>query len=373
MEDEVDRLSFDGISSSDDEKLHEEEKQKCCSSSCTEEKSSLKAKVSTLANQLYMVNHELDITVDHNRAMSIREIFRSGQTSREVSEKTEAIVCARARKIATISTLENTLESNEKLAKIGITFIKEEELGEKRQSLKVSIGDKAMIFKTTFKETDVAIKVYRASRISYIAKEYQILHLIDGHMSIPHAYGITNTGLVLSLVKGDRLKEYTFTNEEMLARFILRLIDAVSHIHHRGIIHNNLNNDHIIVSNDTGGALLPVITGFGNACLVEDGFEIPTSRISEFGDHCFLPKKVIKGEKKLSIQSDLYCIGVIISRLTCLLRSKSKNSNVFARNVYDWLDNFASLCLDANKSAKLGHQALLEQTATLAEILTIYC
>ena len=219
----------------------------------------------------------------------------------------------------------------------------------------------------------MAIKTYRASRTSYIAKEYQILLALGGQISIPHAYGITGDQLVMSLVKGQQLNHYSFTDAKKMATFLSRLIEAVAHIHYRGIIHNNLHQAHIIVASNTTEDPLPMITGFGNACLKEDGYHIPKSRIADFGEKTLLPKKVLKGERKLSTISDVYCLGVIVSRLTFVTQRNSSTGVSFVERIHEWMESFSRFCLSGSPSLEPTHVTLLEKAALLEELLTALC
>ena len=143
-----------------------------------------------------------------------------------------------------------------------------------------------------------------------------------------------------SLVDGKPLSVAHFENSVKLAVFVVKFMEGLAHLHKRSVLHNNLRPCHILVKSHEN---VPVITGFGNACLVSDAYTIPQSRIKEFGEHCLHSKEVREGKKPLSIATDLHCFGQILSMMR--LSDEGRKAGV----IHSWISNFSSMCCSLKK------------------------
>ena len=185
-----------------------------------------------------------------------------------------------------------------------------------------------------------------------------IIQLLSSHPAIQHSFGILvesfKTALVVSYVDGDTIIHHRFLDSEELALFMLKLIDGVRHIHSRSVLHNNLKASHVLVRREDG---TPVITGFGNAFLVIDAYEISQDRSKDLGDTCLQRKDVREGKKPVSYATDLFCLGQLLSQI------KVPRKPNFKKLVWEWVQEFASACR-MNSSSKLSSLDFLKKSAS---------
>ena len=103
-----------------------------------------------------------------------------------------------------------------------------------------------------------------------------------------------------------KLTLHSFSYHTCLSNFVSTLIDALIHLYHHGILHNNINAANILVQLDSGNALL---LGFSHACHESNGYTISSFLLPKFGEECCLPFDVKEGRVPVSFQSDVFCFG----------------------------------------------------------------
>ena len=279
-------------------------------------------------------------------------------------EQSEAFVNARARGIAAIATLDRRLLSNNELLKYGVTFICDSELNAE-DSTKINSGQRALIFKSSYKGLPVTVKSLRAPNLCRISQEYLLFQLLSSHPTIQHAFGVQGnsfaTALVLSHVDGDTLCRCSFEDSIALGVFVVKLMEGLAHVHRQGVLHNNLKASHILKKR---GECVPIITGFGNACMANDAYKIPQSRLKEFGDICLHKKDVREGKKAVSYLSDIYCLGQLLSQIRA-----PDDTDKSQEKVSKWVREFASTCRSTSCSSLSSADFLQDNAADLIRLI----
>ncbi len=153
--------------------------------------------------------------------------------------------------------------------------------------------------------------------------------------------------IIMQLIRGgslsDRLQEY-IDDPKLAAPFMIKVVDAITQAHHRGILHRDLKPDNILVD-DRG---IPYVTDFGLAKRVVPGAEekssetpkssrnyqsirSPSASASDYdsgstlggsllGTPSFMPPEQAKGDlKDISTFSDVYSLG---ATLFCMLAGR---------------------------------------------------
>ena len=314
------------------------------------------------SRELYFAQIALEESQTVNKKLRMKEEVTSGLVSRDVLEQSEGIVNARARSIAAIATLDRRLLTNEKLSSYGILLISDADIDES-VSKKIGSGPRSIVFRSSYKDIPVAKKHLLVSELARISTEYLLLQVLGSHPSIPHAFGLIVEGkecsLVESYIEGLSLSRFQFNDSIALGICAVRLIEAVGHIHNRGVIHNNLQPCHVLVKS----SLMPVITGFGHACLAPDGYRFSQSRANQLGDGCMQPKFILSGSKPTSVSSDMYCLGQILSQMR-LCEESTK-----IKRIHDWISEFASFCRSHMAGSNPSDNVLFKHAYDLIEIL----
>lgn len=117
--------------------------------------------------------------------------------------------------------------------------------------------------------------------------------------------------LVMELSGGD-LHSHIVKNERMLeddARVVfVQLVDALKHIHAKGIVHRDIKPENILIHKSTSTHLHVKITDFGQSKLVDDGYTMAKTTVGTreywapevFGSTCYDEK------------ADLWSLGVVL-------------------------------------------------------------
>ena len=108
---------------------------------------------------------------------------------------------------------------------------------------------------------------------------------------------------------------------------------------------------------------MPVIIGFGHACLTSDGYRMSQSRANQLGDGCVQPRAIVSGSKPTSVSSDMYCLGQILLQMR-LCEESSK-----VKRIHDWISEFASFCRSHMTGSTPGDRILFKYAYDLIEVL----
>ncbi len=276
-----------------------------------------------------------------------------GFESKIMFETMEEFVSERTLQIAGTATHEGRLGADVELLRQGVVIIHEDEI---TASEKIDNGARSFVFKAKFKGMDVATKCY-LGQPEIMVKEYQILNILSSHPNIPYPYGLV-TGRIPQIVTSYSLNSVPLASvkpdcEQKLAKIVSGVIKAVSHIHHNGILHNNIHHNNVVVDANTG---TPTLIGFSHACLQKDAYVIPQVSLDSFGKDCCLPSKVKDRLQKVSVKSDLFCLGFTIR---WHLRKTLSSSNELCQSV----SSFAAECMGLVQDRRMSDEKLEEALA----------
>ena len=180
----------------------------------------------------------------------------------------------------------------------------------------------------------VAVKSIKRSSITKEAVIQEAALMMSlAHAGLPHLFGICTKAkpylLVMQLhclhqghhipctlkkcLKSDWCHRELSGND--MARILYMIGDAVKYMHARGILHNDLKTNNIVLEERDGTGLSPVVIDFGKACLLEHGRTLnlnKTQRIEYLTNFRHIAPEVVNGHSKESESSDVYGFGVII-------------------------------------------------------------
>ncbi|MED9996025.1 MAG: serine/threonine-protein kinase [Paludibacteraceae bacterium] len=164
---------------------------------------------------------------------------------------------------------------------------------------KARYGTKYVILKTTH--------IHDAMHSEILRREYEMGKTLSHACIVSTLAFEENTpvgpAIVLEYIDGVTLGEYKFPGTEHLLHDIL---DGVDYLHHRGILHNDLKPDNILI-NKLGHAR---IIDFGLSSSYDS---IYTGVIG--GSEGFTAPEILQGEGYAGASSDIYSLGLIIQLL----------------------------------------------------------
>lgn len=193
------------------------------------------------------------------------------------------------------------------------------ELGER-----IGVGTVGTIFEATHKQTGkiVAVKLLSAGVssnelvVSRFAREMMILEKLS-HPNILEYYGGGKQDgqlfFVMELIRGGTLKDLLSQTGPLswkeAAEVSRQIAGALQHAHNHGIIHRDLKPGNVFVTKE--GVLK--LGDFGIArdqheqALTETGLTV--------GTYSYMPPELVRGEKELTGQVDLYALGCVMFEL----------------------------------------------------------
>lgn len=140
---------------------------------------------------------------------------------------------------------------------------------------KIGEGGQAKVYRGTYKEEEVAVKVLEEVDWKCLAHEIVIISNLH-HTCIPKFYGIVLEegiiGLVNKYITGKPLDEYKISdfNEKQKLAIVKSLANALCYIHENKFIHRDLKPENIMIDNNLNFFLIDfgiakVVTGENNA------------------------------------------------------------------------------------------------------------
>ena len=185
-----------------------------------------------------------------------------------------------------------------------------------------------------FRSSPVAVKYFNPStsakdvekEASYLSKCCHInLPLIYGMNIIERPYFIVTQyygnesfqGITLQKVIGQDV-QVSISGSEHWLHMIAQLIDGLSYLHSKGILHNDIKNDNIVIVYSANGLFCPVLVDFGKSCLVNEGKRKVLSineKAKYYKEHYHIAPEAIEGTCPQSVKSDMYSVGVVIASL----------------------------------------------------------
>jgi predicted ATPase/predicted Ser/Thr protein kinase len=118
----------------------------------------------------------------------------------------------------------------------------------------------------------------------------------------------SNPFIVMELVEGKTLREYTMPNMAEALDTAIAICKALDHAHTKGIIHRDLKLENIIITS----ARVIKLMDFGLARTIDQTHLLEDGTI--VGTFAYLAPELIQGEPA-SPQSDLYALGVVLYEL----------------------------------------------------------
>lgn len=170
------------------------------------------------------------------------------------------------------------------------------------QLWRVARGGKYFLVKTT--------KDNNEAQLNILKREYE-LSIGCNHPYIVHTYvydyvdGV-GEGIIMEYVEGDTLAEYLAKNPPKSERLRLfgELLSAVGYLHNRGIIHNDLKMDNILVTRAEG-----------TLKLIDFGLADTSAHYALKGLGCtprYASPELRERSGEVDVRSDIYSLGVIM-------------------------------------------------------------
>ena len=119
------------------------------------------------------------------------------------------------------------------------------------------------------------------------------------------------------VISGDVQVSLSAGSEHWL-HIITQLIDGLSYLHSKGVLHNDIKNDNVVIVCRSNGLFCPVLVDFGKSCLVNDGKRKVLSsseKAKYYREHYHIAPEVIEGTCPQSVKSDVYSVGVVVAGL----------------------------------------------------------
>ena len=166
-------------------------------------------------------------------------------------------------------------------------------------------GTKYVILKTT--------RIKDAMFTEILRREYEI------GMTLSHASVVSTiafeedtpvgTAIVMEYIEGVTLSHYISQSNPSKAeriRILSHILNGVEYLHHKGVLHNDIKPDNIIIST------------FGNARIIDFGLSSSCDSIYKGvigGSEDYTAPEILSGEGASGAASDIYSIGLIIKNL----------------------------------------------------------
>jgi serine/threonine protein kinase len=210
-------------------------------------------------------------------------------------------------------TIKELMEIN-KIAKIALKDIKLKK--------KIGEGGQAKVYRGTYKDEEVAVKVLEEVDWKCLAHEIVIISNLH-HITIPKFYGIILEegiiGLVNKYISGKPLDEYKISqfDEKQKVNIIKSLAHSLDFIHGNKFIHRDLKPENIMIDNSFNFFLIDfgiakVVTGQNNAYTRAKGtvhYLAPeTLDVAELTD----TEEIVSA---ITTQVDVWAYGCIVSYL----------------------------------------------------------
>jgi len=203
-----------------------------------------------------------------------------------------------------------------------INHIEKIKLNDITLNKKIGEGAQAKVYKGTFENKPVAVKVLKNVDYKCFAHELVILALLE-HPNIPKFYGIVTEQNVLSLVfafvEGKNLDEFKssdFTDAQKY-QFIYELSSCIEYIHKNKFIHRDLKPENLMLGND--GHIYLIDFGIAKV-MTYDYYTITRAKgtVNYLSPECLDPTDIGEDEQIISTitpKVDVWAFGCIVSWL----------------------------------------------------------
>jgi len=186
----------------------------------------------------------------------------------------------------------------EHITESGITILGLMSEGKMFRILKARQGTKFVILKTPVQQDSMSIELLR--------REYELSCTLS-HPCIVRTLGFDESipAIVMEYIDGKTLDEYIVTAPSIQKRkaVLQDILDAVDYLHHRGVLHNDLKPDNIIISPN------------GSAKIINFGLSGSDDSIYKWcpgGSDGYSAPEILAGKGHCGAASDIYSIGLLM-------------------------------------------------------------
>lgn len=183
-------------------------------------------------------------------------------------------------------------------------------------------GGQATVYKGTYKNNEVAIKMMQNIDYKCFAHELVIIAYLE-HPNIPKFYGIVTEQNVISLVFGfidgktlDEFKPEVFSREQKY-KIIYDLSSILEYIHQNKFIHRDLKPENLMV--DKTGKIFLIDFGIAKVCTTEDYTRTRAKgTVNYLAPECLDPVDIGDDEQiisQITTKIDVWAFGCIVSWL----------------------------------------------------------
>ena len=203
-----------------------------------------------------------------------------------------------------------------------INHIEKINLGDLQLKKKIGEGGQAKVYKGTYKDKQIAIKVLQNVDYKCFAHELVIIAYLE-HLNIPKFYGIVIEPNILSLVfefiDGKNLDEFKpsdFSIDQKL-KIIYELASCIEYIHKNKFIHRDLKPENLMLGKD--GHIYLIDFGIAKVITKED-YTVTRAKgtINYLSPECLDPTEIGENEQIISTitpKVDVWAFGCIVSWL----------------------------------------------------------
>ncbi|MBC7928794.1 MAG: protein kinase, partial [Bryobacteraceae bacterium] len=107
----------------------------------------------------------------------------------------------------------------------------------------------------------------------------------------------------------------------------LQLCAGLAEAHRNGVIHGDLKPNNVILTTQPGGSVRAVITDFGLARRPEAVVGAPLQNSQQGGTPGYMAPELLEQHQKVTVASDIYAMGVLLSKLGCRRVPKDGGEN----------------------------------------------
>lgn len=181
---------------------------------------------------------------------------------------------------------------------------------------KAESGTKFVTLKTVVSNDAMSLEILR--------REYELCRTLS-HPCIVNVLGFeeespVGPAIVMEFIEGQSLDEFAAhcASRERLNSVLKDILDGVDYLHHRGILHNDLKPDNIIVNSN------------GAARIIDFGLSLSDDSIYKGligGSTGYSAPEILNGTGNAGAASDIYSIGLLIR----LLFGNGKYSSIYRK------------------------------------------
>ena len=153
-------------------------------------------------------------------------------------------------------------------------------------------------------------RFFREAKIAATVEHPNVIQVFDGGREKDVLY------LAMERLEGeslaDRIDRGKLSVDDALDLF-LAIMDGVSAVHERGVVHRDLKPDNIfLVASRTGGSGIPKVLDFGISKLKEPGLRELTTLGTVMGTPFYMAPEQVTNSRDVDARADVYSLGVML-------------------------------------------------------------